>query len=473
MKKMKTVLMIICLGFLSFLLLPNVHAITDNEVLEYTSHKDQTGGPIKFVVENYMGTCLDYGNPASESGTAKMTKIANDSDIAKAAYFFGVKLGYAEGLGTTEGSHYYYESRSFEYLIQDIAGTLDDDATSGHERADALKASHPEWNSTQVPASFEIFKGDPLNESQRFVVWRTKPFSAKKEYNSGTPSGLDHALVKNGDIIKYDITWENGTGTMTITDHLSKGLKYVKGSANIGDPTITTNNETGETVLTWKTTEASGTLTYSAKVEVTDPCGMAIDEVQNNATMTVDNKPYKLAELENPLSKKCYAPMPNDGYNHNKVKVGDDIKYKITLNNVKDVPVVAVVTDIFSKGLTYNKDATVSAGTLTNVSDPSVDGNKNTKVQFTINIPAKTKVELVYSAKVNNDAVVKVLNNASVQYDNGRTIALNKLENPIYVPKKDIPTPDTGSNVAILGIASGIALVGVGGYFIYRKYKKA
>ncbi len=52
-------------------------------------------------------------------------------------------------------------------------------------------------------------------------------------------------------------------------------------------------------------------------------------------------------------------------------------------------------------------------------------------------------------------------------------MALNQLENPIYIPKKYIPTPDTGSNVAILGIASGIALVGVGGYFIYRKYKKA
>ncbi len=154
-------------------------------------------------------------------------------------------------------------------------------------------------------------------------------------------------------------------------------------------------------------------------MEANDPCAMGIDKVQNNATMTVDNKPYKLAELENPLPKKCYAPMPNDGYNHKKVKLGDNIKYQITLNNVKNEPVVAVVTDILSKGLTYNQDATVSSGAITNVSSPSVDSNQNTKIQFTINIPAKSKVELVYSAKVNSEAAVKVLNNASVKYDNG------------------------------------------------------
>ena len=440
--------------------------------------------PLIFHVNNLIGTCIEAGvNVNSEaSGNAVLTELANDNILTKVAYYWGVEKGYASDF---DSENFKFLVRANQYTVnaQKTTNSMNEDNWS-NEYIQRVQTMVEEAQNITVPGTFTAYRGAPSDDTQNFVVWETDQFSAKKEYNCDSPAGFDHALVKNGDAIIYDITWSGGSGT--ITDVLSKGLTYVENSSNKGEPTVTKNSD-GTTKLVWTMTETSGVLTYSVKVEASDPCALGINKVQNNASMTVNNTKYELEKLENPLPSKCYAPMPNDGYNGQKVKIGDDIKYQITLTNVKSDIVTATVTDIISKGLTYNKDAIVSSGEITSIATPEVDSRNNTKLQLTITLPAKTTVVLSYSAKVNSDAAVKVLNNANVRYDNDRSVTLNQLENPIYTPSNPvtpdtpdtpdetedvIPAPDTASNVVVLGVASGIALVGVGGYFIYKKMKK-
>ena len=486
MKIKRTVLIIIFIAVIfSITGLDNVNAgsLTSGQTYSYYANRHRNGGfvpyvygdpePLVFHVNNLIGTCIQAGINvnSSASGNAVITELTKDNPLTKVAYYWGIQKGYASDL----------DQDNYKFLVKANQYTIDAERTTtvmnnnhwSESDIERVKSMVTEAQSVTVPNNFTAYRGTPSDNSQNFVVWETEEFFAKKEYNCDTPNGLNHSLVKNGDTIIYDITWRGGTGI--IKDTLSKGLTYVQGSSNIGEPQVSKNSGTGTTVLTWTTTEASGVLTYSVKVEAPDPCSMNINKVQNNASMTVDNKPYQLAELDNPLPSKCYAPMPNDGYNGKKVSVGDDIKYQITLTNVKNEVVTAYVTDIISRGLTYNKDATVNTGQITAIDNQEIDSNGNNKLRFTISLPAKSTVVLTYSAKVNSKAAVKVLNNASVRYDNERLINLNQLENPVYTPtpeEKVIPTPDTGSNVAILGILSGLALVGVGGYFIYKKYKK-
>ncbi|MBQ6546734.1 MAG: isopeptide-forming domain-containing fimbrial protein [Bacilli bacterium] len=423
--------------------------------------------------DDMIGTCVQPIVQIDGTGTgeARITKIDNNDILAKVAYYWGIVKGYANDVNAPEFSKL-TRANQYTQKPEDTITSMTDSGWS-QEAQQNIFDMVDEARNIAVPSSFVVYKGEPTNSKQNFAVFAIHPFSASKKYNDNTPSGLNHAAVTSGNTITYDITWNNGYGTMTITDVLSKGLTYKKGSANIGDPTETKNAD-GTTTLVWTTTQESGTLTYSAEVTKEDLCVINLTKVQNNATMTVGNEPHFLAALENPIPNKCYAPEPNDGYNHKQVEVGDDIRYQITLPNIKNEAVVIKVSDTLSKGLTYNKDAKVENGTLTSEANPVVDSSKNTtKLEFTVTVPAKGIATLTYSAKVNDAAVKEVQNNATAQYGNEQVIKLNELENPIYIPEEVIPTPDTGTHGALIGVLLGLAISGSGGYLIYRKYKRA
>ena len=456
----------------------------------YVPYQQGDTEPLVFHVSGLIGTSIepDVNVNSEATGSAIITEISRDNILAKVAYYWGVSQGYAT-VSNLDSENYKFLVRANQYAVDETKATTAMNADGwSSENIQRVQSMVQEAQSVTVPDTFTAYRGEPTDNSQKFVIWETGSFFASKEYNCDTPSGFNHTIVKDGETIIYDIVWNRGDDsgeTVTINDTISKGLTYVAGSSNMSDPTITKNSN-GTTTLTWTTTERTGTLTYSVKVSADEPCSMGISKVANNASITVGNTKYELSGLENPLPSKCYAPKPNDGYNGQKVKVGDDIKYQITLANVKNETVTATVTDIISRGLTYNKDASVNTGKITAITDNKVDDKGNTTIQFTITIPAKSTVVLSYSAKVNAQAAVKVLNNANIRYDGERSVTLKQLENPVYVasdsttpddsseeePGTVIPAPDTGSNVLVLGVASGIALVGVGGYFIYKKMKK-
>lgn len=299
-----------------------------------------------------------------------------------------------------------------------------------------------------------------------------------KTYASDTPSGKDNSAVKVGDTIKYSIKYTNNKSAsqeVTITDTLSKGLDFV--SSNLGNPMSKTKNSDGTTTVIWKRTLAAGKseeLTYTAKV---NSDAQTINIVSNKAKIKFGTDPeVNLNELKNPVPVKAYAgtsTKDNDGWNHSKVKEGKTIKYKVTLANVKNEQITVSVKDILSKGLTYNKDAAVTVGTLEGTPVVSTDSSsKTTTVNFKVVIPAGKVVTLTYSAKVNSDAVKQVNNKATADYGNG-PVLIGTLQNPISTSIIPIPVPNTGSTVAIVSIVIGAALVGYGSYVLINQRKKA
>ena len=263
-----------------------------------------------------------------------------------------------------------------------------------------------------------------IGHSNKAVV--PASFEGSKDYADGSAVTKQHVSVRKNDVIKYKLSWKNGTGTMAIEDTISAGLEYVPGSSTGGEPTQTAG-ENGKTVLRWSTTTATGSLTYSVKV-AKDPCvDDSFTNVLNTAYMTVDGTKYSLGTLKNPVPSKCYNPVTNSGKDNASVKVGDVIKYKVKVPNTTDSVVNAEVRDTLSTGLVYNKDAAVSNGTLS-----GVDGTK-----FTIsNIPVGQTAILTYSAKVTEAAGYYVNNSAFVKIGNNDPgISLAELKNP--VPKKE------------------------------------
>ena len=138
-----------------------------------------------------------------------------------------------------------------------------------------------------------------------------------KEYASDTPSGKNGAAVKVGNKIKYSIKYGNASeqkATVTIKDTISKGLRYVEGSAKVGNtsinPTVTKNSD-GTTTLVWTKEVNAGVneeLTYTVLVTG------GVDKVNNKATVKYNDDPeIQLPELSNPLIPESIINIPDTG----------------------------------------------------------------------------------------------------------------------------------------------------------------
>lgn len=152
----------------------------------------------------------------------------------------------------------------------------------------------------------------------------TNPLPSKK-YAIDTPAGKDGATVKKDDVIKYSVIYKNTSDAkqkVKITDTLSKGLKYKKNSAKVGndalEPTVTDNPD-GTTTLVWEKEVANNTqeeLTYSVDViggvsEVRNKAYLQYAKLKSGSTTEYDDysEKIKLNELINPLD----VDVPNTG----------------------------------------------------------------------------------------------------------------------------------------------------------------
>ena len=127
---------------------------------------------------------------------------------------------------------------------------------------------------------------------------------------------------------------------------------------------------------------------------------------------------------------------------------------KIIIKDSKGVKVVEYISN--GKPQTF----AIPAGTYTLTERVAPAGYKklNTTVKF----------------KVGTDGNVKLLSASSNLYKLKKTKTYGELDHlVIYNELKTINAPNTGSVISFIEIFSGVALVGIGGYVLYRKYKKA
>ena len=72
------------------------------------------------------------------------------------------------------------------------------------------------------------------------------------------------------------------------------------------------------------------------------------------------------------------------------------------------------------------------------------------------------------------DGNVTLLSAKSSMYKVKKTKTYGELDHlVIYNTPKTIRVPNTGSVKSVLEFLGGVALVGAGGYFVYRRYKRA
>ena len=304
--------------------------------------------------------------------------------------------------------------------------------------------------------------------------------TGSKTYAGDTP-GKNNSMVRINDEIKYNInikpnaSWND---TITITDTLSKGLKYKADSAYIGetktDPKSVTENNDGTTTIVWEINLKSEiNLTYSVKVGK----DYVNNKVSNKAVAKIGDIEYNLGELENPLPSKAYASDTPNGKDGAKVEKGNVIRYTISYINSSKAKEKIKITDTLSKGIKYKKN---SAKVGTTALEPKVTENEDgtTTLVWEKEVAAETGEILAYSVDVEG-GVSEVKNKAYLQYatlktgstteynDYGNKMFLNELVNPL-----DVPVPDTDANKSIYLIILGLAIVGSGLVVIRKTIKK-
>lgn len=142
--------------------------------------------------KSYTGTCAQAGVALTATGKAKVTRIANDTKIAKAIYHFAYEL--------SEDDNWWTSSHRFDNVgsIIGISGTqfskrkmlecfcqihnmgsqkwydVCTDAGVAIATARAVRNYYENLNvsGVTVPDSFEIYLSIPTNSSQQFIMWR-------------------------------------------------------------------------------------------------------------------------------------------------------------------------------------------------------------------------------------------------------------------------------------------------------------
>ena len=263
----------------------------------------------------------------------------------------------------------------------------------------------------------------------------------------------DGSMASVGDKLTYTINWvnnavdENGTpqaATVVVKDTIPEHTTLDESTLNGGEYDAETRT------ITWtfenQPVGATGTITFTVTVDES----AAGTDVQNNATVTVGENDYTTNTVTTTIPGKDVAPAEGD---ENGVQVGDILTYTIDYANTTDAAATVTVVDTLPDGLTY-VDETGDTPT------PVIEGQKLT---WTIaDVPAGTKGELTFTARVNENALT-----VENPLDNTATI---KVGNNTYTT--DTTTgekPETGNlTVSKTVVANGGATIDANKSFSFK-----
>lgn len=261
-----------------------------------------------------------------------------------------------------------------------------------------------------------------------------------KDYAENTPNGRNNIEVKKGKNIGYSIKYGNATTTSqtaVITDTLSKGLKYERGSSIINrrhiEPDSVTEKTDGTTVLVWERTLDPNTneeITYEATAT-----GEAT-LVQNDANIEYEGRSkIELDEIKNSVPTKTYSKDTPNGKDNIEVRKNDIIEYSIKYGNATSGEESIRIVDTLSAGLEYIEGSAVlkSADGETPLEPIDVDTDDitgETIIVWATTLGSQKQVNLTYRAKVTG-AITLVNNNANIKYNERPLIDLAILKNPV------------------------------------------
>ena len=176
-----------------------------------------------------------------------------------------------------------------------------DNNYSGYDDAGAVTET---FAGTTMRKTFTFMSGNgtdysKITSSLGQIFHSTVPIGITMSYYSGANSA---SVLKSGSEVKYLIRFSNPTAsdkTIKITDTMSNGMSFVKGSAKFKNGS-TTNPSVSENTITWtKTVKALQTdwVIFTLEASSTS-CG---DLVTNTAKSKIDSTTYTSSVLSNPI----------------------------------------------------------------------------------------------------------------------------------------------------------------------------
>lgn len=252
-------------------------------------------------------------------------------------------------------------------------------------------------------------------------------------------------IVSLGEKIGYTLIWSNDKDEkqqIVLYDKLSRGLEYVKGSADIEPDSVTINQATGETLLKWKIGEqeadSAGKISYEAMVIRT---AIIKGTVTNNYKIQygtgTKNEVNSLSNYVN--SAKAYM----DGSMSESVKIssGNVIGYALSWINPTDEEKEITLFDTLSRGLAYKEG---SASTAPTSIIKNADGSTTLEWRLGVRQP-KEKAYITYKAVAdkNLSGITSVNNLFNIKYGDSEPVLAGKLINKVGVSETTVRPSST------------------------------
>lgn len=235
---------------------------------------------------------------------------------------------------------------------------------------------------------------------------------------------IDGQLLSVGDSYVYTINWVNteADANVTVTDELPTGVAFEAFEGKNADKGAASGQ-----LLTWNLGEqpagSYGSVRVRVKITedaVKDAKG-AVGTINNNATITVDNKSYT-GTTTNYVPKKSESDAQDS--TGSGVALGDELTYTIGYKNTENKPATVTITDAVPAGTEFME----FVGDHANAGSKDKDGNL---IWTLTDVPAGEEGTVQFKVRVTEDAFKSggasgdISNQASVTVGNNPAVKTN------------------------------------------------